>query len=287
MKASRTYRCFNYRCPAGRSAETFDASANAGRCPICHEELKPGEAASSGRRFLFVRPVIVGVIVSLVFVVLTLQFHTFNAPSSLPMYSWPPPVPSASNVSQPEWLVESGYLGATYNRLQSLLRLAGFDAFTVYAVSGDGFLIVTPPERVLSSGMPDAHRWQVARRAQKGRDWFHTLGDVFSQIPEGNFRSFVIAVTSATPSSLSGRMAGWDRNFASLAEGNYLRLPDELAAVPVNQQRLHVYLYYYERARLEENPHQLLSDISLEDHLNGTGLRAMLAPCLSDAEVSR
>jgi hypothetical protein len=184
-------------------------------------------------------------------------------------------------VSQPKWLVNSPSLGAAYDRLRSLLWSAGFETFALYAIDDDGFLIVTPPERILPSGMPDANRWQIARRIQTRRG----LSEAFSNAPEGNFRNFVIAVTSSTPSSLSGRMAGWDRNFASVAEGNYLRLPEGLAEISINQQRLHLYLYYYERAQLEENPHQLLSDGSLQDHLNGAGLEVMFNPRVSDAEV--
>jgi hypothetical protein len=158
-----------------------------------------------------------------------------------------------------------------------LLNSAAFDTFALYVID-DGFLIVTPPERILRSGMPDPNRWQIARRIQTRNGWFRSVGEAFSEAPEGTFRNFVIAITSSTPSSLTGKMAGWNRNIDSMSEGNYPALPTGLSTTAVDQQRLHVYLYYYERARLEEDPHQLLSTISLLDHLRTAGLEELIGP---------
>lgn len=204
--------------------------------------------------------------------------------ASLPMGEMdrPPPRWTANEtIGSVSDLGKVGELGDACEKLESILRRAGFSDKAILAIGDDGFAILTRAERIDEDGRSrrSNDRFSVEDNGYVYRpvtlaNWFNGL---FNRDP-GRFRFFVFAVT---PNSLFGAGRGTDASWRRTREiysQGVGHLPPELANRKVAPTTpVTVLIYEFQKAAQDEPP-TLVTDSRLQarEHLIAAGLPPVL-----------
>lgn len=200
--------------------------------------------------------------------------------------------PTAGTALSPPWAGAHDDHEAAYQKLRNRLHGAGFGdqmyglyiipALEATAAGGvyDGFMLITAPERIDARGAYGADRFELERKVNPGQGLFERIQWLLqSAPPEGRFRFFVIALTEQ-PRIQNEKPPEWAKSSRWYSDaGSYASLPEEIGTNHVGQARLHVYVYTFERQRLERNPHATSEEQQpLNLHLQQAGLATLLNP---------
>jgi hypothetical protein len=224
-------------------------------------------------------PAIKGILLVLALVLLLVGYflyspRTVKTTTGLPEYKWPPPRPSDSVVTVPGWLKQCATLGEVYQEIRKDVQKGEYPNVGLYSLARAGFMVVTAPERIHSNGSIGSDRWQITR--QEG-DFEERMRVSFNTAPEGLYRFFIIAVTSNPANSDSEWTPRWIRDSLLTRVGDFAELPVAQRDVPLTDEyRLHVYLYFWRREKLERFPHFEESEIGIIQHLRAAGLNDLL-----------
>jgi hypothetical protein len=185
---------------------------------------------------------------------------------------WPPPQWTERTSLPPSLTAQfaNATLGTVADSIESALRGADYQQWSIYPASSDGFLIVTRPERIDSHGYPATPRFDLGSSSRT----VSSIGDYFRLLLFARPGRFRIIMFVLTPHSFSPRRSSIPMDsLDDLARSG----PTALTSVrnlPVRPETQFIVLVYeFERASDDSEIRFLrASSISPLDHLLHGGL---------------
>jgi hypothetical protein len=193
----------------------------------------------------------------------------------MPQFPWPPPRWSSRAVLPAALVIarESEPLGPIFDRLREALRRADISEWSVFAVGGEGFAIVSRLENIDDDGRPTPTRWSIDRLSARPRSFSIPgyIAALFNASP-GRYRvvAFVVTAWPVTASSSHATPATMENLLASGAGD----LPYELRITPLPRSgRCEALVYEFFRPSEDDSPTQVTaSRLSAIQHLAAAGL---------------
>jgi hypothetical protein len=168
---------------------------------------------------------------------------------------------------------ESEPLGSIFDRLRGALRRADISEWSVFAVGGEGFAIVSRLENIDDDGRPTPRRWSMDRFDAR-RPSFSVQGYIsalFKASP-GRYRVVVFVVTAWPVTASSGHVT--PVTMENLLVSGAGDIPYELRITPLPRSgRCEALVYEFFRQSEDDSPTQVTaSRLSAIQHLAGAGL---------------
>lgn len=194
---------------------------------------------------------------------------------AMPKIALPPPLASVTASAPVEPLLaknERATMGDVYDALADRLTRAGYADWALYALSDDGFAVVTRIEAIGESGAPRPTRFGPRRVPYRSRGFaLDDVRQVLFNEPPGRYRVLVLGVTAHPLTSDADKPALAHMDPDDLASG---KLPDDVRKRPAHGARIEALVYELERPDDASAPAALVARASApaKEQLTSAGI---------------
>jgi len=195
-------------------------------------------------------------------------------PPLMPSFPVPPPSFSTSATLKNGLVLRdpSENLGDVFDRIKGALERGGFPEWSIYALSDDGFAVVTRMERIEEDGRPSVPRFTVRRPLYRMRGFsIDDYRQVLFNADPGHYRIMALVVTAHPLSPAQPVPPALKVDAQDLARG---LLPSEIRSRPAPRGRCEVLVFEFTRPTDPSHPAELerSQTVSALDHVVRAGL---------------